>query len=51
MIMETFLLVYIILLIFVLIPVMVMIFISDYRKNKGFKRIKWFPKFFEDEIE
>lgn len=47
--METFLLAYMILLVFVAAPVMIMAFISMYRQKKGLKRIKWFPKFFEEE--
>lgn len=48
--MGTFLLVYLVLLVLFCVPVMIMAFISMYRQKKGLKRIKWFPKFFEDEI-
>lgn len=48
--MGTLLLVYLVLLVLFYASVMIMAFISMYRQKKGLKRIKWFPKFFEDEI-
>lgn len=47
--METFLLVYLVLLVLISVPVMIMAFISMYRQKKSLKMIKWFPKFFEEE--